>query len=122
MLKGFEDITFELDEYEKALLLPVIVLKIKNNIGIEKAVTNKKMLEYLKGRGFEKVTDARIRKIISYIRINQIVPGLMAYSKGYYVTTDPNEIVGYIHSLRGRINAIWAIEQSFIDYLETLSS
>ena len=105
MIDGFEEITCPLDDYEQGTLLPVMVQCLKKHIGRENAVNNNFMCASLSTRGYS-IGAARVRKLINYIRVNDLVPCLMATSVGYYVTEDPLEMQKYIRSLRGRISAI----------------
>jgi hypothetical protein len=61
-----------------------------------------------------KLTDARLRKIIHHIRIKNIIPLLIATSKGYYISNDENEIELYIKSLNERINSIQEIKDALM--------
>ena len=86
MITGFEEYTHELNDYEEKTLLPVIVKGLKTKIGKENAVTNKEICSALKKLDL-KVNDARIRKVISFIRINRIIENLISNSKGYFLIT-----------------------------------
>ena len=59
-----------------------------------------------------KVIVSRIRKCINYIRINGMVPHLIANSKGYFVATSVEEVETYCESLKGRAEAIFAMRQA----------
>ncbi len=96
MLQGFEQYTHQLTKYEEGVLLPLLISGLKTKRGKDKAVTNKKICEALKAKGY-KITDARVRKVISFIRIHGLVINLIACSKGYYVATKPQEIEDYIN-------------------------
>ena len=48
-----------------------------------------------------KVDGPRIRKIINHIRLNGLVPGLMATSEGYYIATTPEELDEYMKACLG---------------------
>lgn len=120
MLKGFEDYTYELTDYEKTVLLPAFLKSFNDKrVGAAHAITNKSIVAALKGKGM-KISDARVRKVIAYIRVNGLIPGLMATSKGYYITRDSGELENYITSLTGRINAIQAVKNEALKYLKTL--
>lgn len=113
MLIGFEKETHELtaDEME---LVPLLVGTLQYKVGVSAAVTNTMLRRFLSactdGNGKSiKITEVRIRKLINHIRMKNLVPGLLASSKGYYVSNDPKEVKEYIHSLQGRENAIKGI-------------
>lgn len=119
MLEGFNDITQELSQYEKEVLLPKIVAGLSTKKGKHMAITNKKICEAMKNRGFE-IADTRLRKLVEYIREHQIIPGLLASSKGYWISTDPEEVRNYLKSIYGRKSALQMIEQRMTSYLLTL--
>ena len=65
------------------------------------------------------VSDTRIRKIINYIRNNNLVSVLLASSRGYWVSKDKKEIQDWIESMEGRISSMAvvknAVKQQLID-------
>jgi len=67
-----------------------------------------------------KLTGARLRKIVNHIRSNGLLP-LMAGSDGYYVSHDATEIARQIKSLRDRAHAIEHAAQGLETYLKRLS-
>lgn len=117
MLPGFEDITHELTDDERALL-PKFIRGFRNKFGPDNAVTNKHIIAGFKASG-TKISDARVRKIINYIRTHDLVPGLVATSKGYYVTRDPMTIKKYIQSLDARIREIQRVRDAMARDLKT---
>lgn len=106
MINGFEKFTKDLNDYEKNTLLPIMCKCFANHIGKENAVTNATICEKMNDKGYEKVSEARVRKIINYIRTNNLVPRLMASGNGYYITNNSDELKDYIESLIGRKEAI----------------
>lgn len=119
MLTLFEDITYELTEAEQKLL-PLLVQGFQARVGPEKAISNKQVRKSLLEKRNINVADARIRKLINHIRILNLVPGLIATSKGYYISRDPSEVARYIESLRQRSNEIKRVAQAMVQYLEQL--
>ena len=119
MLKGFENITQPISDYEKDILLPVVLRGLKNKVGKEKAVTNKEIVSGMTKAGF-KISDTTVRKLVNHIRTNSLINGLIATSKGYHISTDITEVSNYIDSLDGRINEILRIRESMQDYLHKL--
>ena len=117
MLNGFCNETKPLTEYEERTLLPVMVKCLSKHIGEEKAITNKKMCEALQESDYE-VGEARIRKLINYIRINGLVDYLVANSKGYFVAQKKSEVKSHIASLKGREEAINAVRMALEEQLE----
>ncbi len=121
MIQGFEQQTGKLTEYEKGVLLPVMVKCLERKIGKGNAVTNAYMCDRMNESGYD-VGEARVRKIINYIRINGLVPCLMASSFGYYITNDADELKSYIASLKGREEAIRAVRRAVEEQLEEMMS
>ena len=119
MLYGFEQQTGKLTDYEKNVLLPVMVKCLERKIGKENAVTNAYMCDRMNENGYD-IGEARVRKIINYIRINGLVPCLMASSSGYYVTTDAGELSAYVTTLQGREDAIRAVRKAVEEQLQEL--
>lgn len=111
MITLFEEITYELTDYEINSLVPIVVKGLKNKIGKENAITNKVICEKLKNAGY-KVSEPRLRKIIHHIRIEQLIVGLCCNSKGYYVTNSLEELGRYVESLAQRIRSQEAIYKS----------
>lgn len=107
MITNFEHITYELDDYELKLL-PNIVKRLKLKIGKQSAVTSSSAVKAFKQAGY-KMDAARWRKIIHYIRVNNLVPFLISTSKGYYIATTEHEVRQYLTSLKERINSITTV-------------
>lgn len=59
MIKGFDQETQPLNDYEMGVLLPLLVRGLRTKIGRENAVTNKHIVNTLKGS--YKLNDARVR-------------------------------------------------------------
>lgn len=111
MITGFDKETAPLSDYEETVLLPMMVRSLAVKRGKESAVTNTYICSRLKSKGYE-VNGARIRKLINHIRINGLVPRLIATSDGYYVATSNGEMESYIASLKGREEAIRAVREA----------
>ncbi len=110
MLKGFKEQTEPLTDYECKTLVPILVQGLQTKVGKQSAVTNKYIVSKLKDR--YKITEARVRKIINYIRITGLVPCLIATSDGYYIAQSNDEVRDYESSLYGRENAIREVRLS----------
>ena len=108
MITGFEEQTEPLTEQEREVFLPPIIKGLRVKVGKEKAVTNKDIVRGLKANCDIKIGEARVRKMINYIRNNDIIPCLIATSKGYYIAETKGEMLDYIDSLYGRVEAIEA--------------
>ena len=108
MIKGFEDVTAKISANEKEVYLPLVVEVLSHRVGCKKAATNKMIREYLHLEDSVIITETKMRKIISYIRQNHLVPCLIATNRGYYVAEEKQEMDDYLKSLQGRIDAIYA--------------
>lgn len=111
MLNGFEKQTEPLTDYEREVLLPIVIQGLKIRVGESRAITNRKMTTNLTNKGY-KVSDGRVRKLINHIRNNALVERLVATSKGYFVATDAKTLHDYIGTLKGRESAIRAMRES----------
>jgi hypothetical protein len=105
MIKGHEDITYELTDGELELarkIAPILRLKTKENpvlaSVIVSGVNNKMNLKTT-------LTSARLRKIINFYRVNSILP-VISTKKGYYVSYEEEDINNMIQSLTQRANSI----------------
>jgi len=117
MIRGFEEQTEALSEYELDTLLPVIVNGLKVKIGAENAVINKSIVSGMRAKKFI-ISEARVRKIINYIRTHNLIPCLIATSKGYYVTNDKDELSCYIQTLKSREDAIRQVRNCMEGWLK----
>lgn len=110
MINNFEEYTFELTNEEKFVVQTIVkrfnTLKGKRNI-----VTGEQIRIGIKNNLQIDFTDSRIRKMIQYIRLNNMVLGLVASSKGYYVAETIDEIQQWVDSLKSRENAIREIRE-----------
>ncbi len=105
MLNGFEKETAPLNEYELARAVD-IARELKSAYGSEFALTNKAIRQM-----FPDLSDARVRKIINHIRLNDMVPCLVASTRGYYIATSEEELIKYEESLRGRAETIMEVRE-----------
>lgn len=119
MLYGFESITADLSDYERYTLLPIMTKCLERKVGKANAVTNRIMCERMGEHGYD-IGEARVRKIINYIRVMDLVPCLLATSKGYYVSKDIEELTLYIGSLKDRAAAILAVADALTRQLNNL--
>ena len=108
MLKGFEEQTNELSDYEKKVIVPILIRGFQNKVGKERCITNKEICNTLNTEMNlqVKLNEPRIRKCIYYCRSNNLIPRLIATSKGYWIATDKQELIEWANTIQGRINAI----------------
>ena len=112
MINGFEEQTEPLTEYEESEILPHIVRGLRLKVGKAMSVTNKAIVEGMKRNLGLKITEPRVRKIINHIRVNDLVPCLIATSQGYYIAESEQELKDYEESLLGREEAIRSVRLS----------
>jgi len=112
-LKGFEDQTHDLNDYELNTIIPILINGFKKRIGKNNSITNPEICKILSERyGIKKIQEPRIRKCIHYIRQKNCVPKLIATSKGYWIATNKQELLDWKGTLEGRIRAM----QMTLDY------
>lgn len=114
MITDFEEYTAPLNDIE--LHAAQIIARCLNisHIGKEKAVTAQHIcnslaqydMEFRDAKGRPYLNGARIRKIVNHLRMTGTCPTLLASSKGYYISTNREEIAGYIDGLIARASAI----------------
>lgn len=93
-----------LNEYEKSCV-PIIVKGIGGRRkGNKNPITNKQIQEAMLERGYGKLSDSRVRKIISYIRNENLLPLLCANSKGYFVAESLEQFNRYLETFELRVN------------------
>ena len=85
---------------------PITAKKVLTEINDRLCIINSKM-----GTGFKNpIGEPQFREMVNYIRANQLIKEgeLIAGSKGYYITTDLDEILKYIDGLEGRIRSMYS--------------
>lgn len=93
--------TQPLNNYEQNVLLPILMKGLKMKRGMMNAVTNKQIIHGLRAHGL-RTNEKNLCKLINYIRINDLVAGLMASSTGYYIASNEQELIKYENSLLNR--------------------
>ncbi|MGI6124220.1 MAG: hypothetical protein ACOYIG_08560 [Acetivibrionales bacterium] len=110
MIKGFKRQTEPLNEYELNTLLPLLVKGLRRHVGRHNPVISRHVVSQMRGR--YNLSEARFRKIINHIRREDIIPGLVATSEGYYIAETEQELKDYEMSLLGREMAIREVRES----------
>lgn len=118
MLKGFEEYTGPLNDYERTTVMPRVASILSFCVGPEKAATNKELRENLLATYNLKVSDPRVRAIINEIRTSDIVPYLIASSKGYYIATSVDEVEDYARTLDSRIREMARVRDALLSQVE----
>lgn len=103
-------------------MLPIIAGGLSKVIGKRNAISNKEISEKILKKYEVKLSDSGIRKIITHIRLNNLVPGLVANGDGYYVTTSIEELKRWDKSLEGREHALQALRKGVREYIKKLES
>lgn len=111
MLKGFEEITSELYPSEKAVLLPMLMAKLVTHKGQGNAITNPELIQYCATRGV-KANPGRVRKVIEHIRQSNLLEGLIANKRGYFMCETPAEFKEWLETMEQRRNALDATIQN----------
>lgn len=115
MITGFNEITKQLTESEMKLV-PNFVKNLSKKFGKENVISNKQIRKAYLNTG-QKLSDARVRKIINYIRINGLVKNLVSNSRGYYIASNRKEVEEYTLSLLERENAIKQVRIALLNQL-----
>ena len=106
MIKGFNIETAPLTDKE-LICLPHVINRLKTAKGERSAVTSDEICRLV-----PVLNGARVRKLINHIRQNDIIPCLIATSKGYYIAESKREVDDYIESLIGREQSIKAVREA----------
>jgi hypothetical protein len=107
---GFEDIVPSISEEEEELARTV-AKGLRARVGKGKAITNAQMRRKLAEQNI-RIGGPKMRKIIQHIRLNNLVPLLVASSHGYYVAETDQEVEEYRRSLAERRRAIQLLEEN----------
>jgi hypothetical protein len=110
MIKNFEELTFELTNEER-FVVQTMIKRFETLKGKEFIVTGEQIRDGINKNLNLHFDMIRIRKMIQFIRTNDLVAGLIATSKGYYVAKTAEEIEDWIESLKSRENAIRKIRE-----------
>lgn len=105
MLTNFEHLTQELNEDEHRMV-DVIIARFKKLPGKQHVVTNTQIMQKLNEAYNLNLKEPRIRKLIQFIRMNNLLPGLVGTSQGYFYTNDVEEIQKWVDSMQERIRVM----------------
>lgn len=122
MITNFEGVTNPLTDDEMRLVPYIIdgLRKRDKDNAIKGAEICERMQAFKKTLGIKekpKLTDARLRKIVSYIRIEGLLP-IGATSNGYFCITDRIELERQVKSLKERAEAIYAAAEGIVKSYE----
>jgi hypothetical protein len=111
MITGFEDLTKDLTDKDRHIVLTTIrVLRVCN--GKASAIKNREIAREVATVTGYVLTSIRIRKVVNYIRVKNLLPGLLASSLGYYIASNEQEYLDYIESLDDRIRSVIAVRDA----------
>lgn len=122
MIDGFAKYTAPLDEYEREVLLPIMVKCLEKHVGKGNAITNSMMRQKMEEFGYGSIGEVRIRKIISHIRTEGLLPCLVGTGRGYHVATSVREMDVYISSFNSRIEAMIEVRNALMQQRDVLKS
>ena len=86
--------TYSLTDYDLNVLLPLLIKGLEQKKEKTNAVTANQIVWGLQRNGL-KITKRHVFRLIGYIRMNDLVVGLMASSVGYYITNNEQELIKY---------------------------
>ena len=92
---------YSLKDYDLNVLLPLLIKGLEQKKEKTNAVTANEIVNGLQRNGL-KITKKRVFRLIGYIRMNDLVMGLMASSVGYYITNNEQELIKYEKRLMSR--------------------
>lgn len=110
-IKTFENETSTLTDYERTVLVPVIIRGFMLHECQEKAITSTEICRRLKTKGF-KISDVRLRKCIKHIQRYNLLKWIVGTGTGFYLTKDPDVVKSQIESLKGREAAIRSVREA----------
>ena len=102
MITGYEEITGKLTKEEMKIVKITTEAFFYMLKGRKHQLTIRDIISRLKGAGFE-ISEPRMRKIIQFIRINNLVSGICSDSGGYWIAENSDEFKQTLISLKDRI-------------------
>lgn len=126
MVTGFEEFSYELTEIEQQKIYPKFIEAWKGRVADELIKMNdmingmqnwiiKQNITTSKGKIY-KMTGPRMRKIIHCARVKGDLHNMIATSKGYFRTDDPQQIKNFIKSCRERANSFKEVADAMETY------
>jgi hypothetical protein len=109
--------TIKLSIEDRDVFIPLLKRFFKSTYNKRRKYTAKEIVRVFQGynekNGFifsSKFTEARLRKLTNYMRVNAILP-IIADGEGYYISYMVEDIDAEINSLNSRIEAIEQAKQ-----------
>jgi len=119
MIEGFEEETSPLTEYEKNTLLPLIVRGMSRKVGRDMRITCSEVCRKLTESGHD-ISGPRFRKIMHNIRVNKLIKRLVSHGTGYWISSNRDELMKCILSLKQREDRIANLRKSLEEDLNEL--
>lgn len=110
MIDGFEEITKALTAKELMIADHIAHYLRAQKVGA--ILSNLKLRKHISFNYGVTVSDARMRKVLNYIRVTGLVQCLISNSEGYFIAPTIDAAEGYIKSLNQRISAIGALRDA----------
>lgn len=111
MLKNFEEYTYDLTAWEAGECASIVLEELR---GHYLPLNNNELAAAVLRRTEKKVLPARIRKVISYLRVIH-APHICADKNGYYLARRRSELEDYLISAKQRIRQ----QQAAVDAAES---
>ena len=106
-----EKTSSSLSKYDQNVLLPILMKGLEMKKGKENAVTGKGIVYCLRNAGLS-IDERRVCRLINHMRTNDLVVGLMASNRGYYITSNEEELIDYEKILLRREAALKNVRMS----------
>ncbi len=106
-----------LNEYEEKVLLPIMIECLKTKIGYKNRVNSVMMEAGMQGKGY-RINRMIIRKIIRYIRENNLIKNLIASTEGYWICADIEEYDRFIKKRESYAESLMLLRNSMFDQRE----
>lgn len=90
-----------LSKYEQNVLLPILIKGLKMKQGKSNVVTKRQIVKTLRKHGV-KISTSSFNSLINYIRVNDLIVGLMASRFGFYISTCEHDLMEYENRLLRR--------------------
>jgi hypothetical protein len=95
-----------LTNHEQNVLLPLVLNMLEHRKHKDKVFSNTKIRKVLKEFG-EDIGDSQIRKLVFYIRNNDLLDLLIANNDGYYIASNIQDIEKWMEMQKGKISAMY---------------
>lgn len=94
-----------LDSIERSMTLRIAEV-LKGRIGKKNSITNRSLQD-----AFPELSERSIQAIINHLRNSDMVPCLIASSRGYYIAENEAELLEYEKSLTNRIGELVKVRE-----------